>query len=83
MNIMKSTPMAAPRNLAPKQAVTLSAAPAEAAPADGAKPSAVDAFSSGMNKGGNIANTVIGAWNGGIAGPRSLPSRNSGKPVKR
>ncbi len=32
------------------------------------KPSALDAFSSGANKGANVANTILGAWNGGIAG---------------
>ncbi len=33
-----------------------------------AKPSAVDTFSTGAAKWGNRANTVIGAWNGGVGG---------------
>lgn len=69
MNIIKYTPTLAPRNLAAKAAVAPEAAPAEHADAPGeAKPTALDAFSSGANKGGNIANSVIGAWNGGLAG---------------
>lgn len=35
---------------------------------DAPKPDAVDAFSSGASKGGNFANGLIGAWNGGVAG---------------
>ncbi len=69
MNIVKSTPLAAPRNLAPNATVTAEAAVKEKTDEAGAtKPTALDAFSSGANKGGNIANTVMGAWNGGLAG---------------
>ncbi len=39
-----------------------------AQPESGDKLSALDAFSKGADKGGNVANTIIGAYNGGIAG---------------
>jgi hypothetical protein len=64
MNITTSTPVLNTRSAANKGAATF----AEEKKADQPKLSAVDAFSSGANKGGNIANTVIGAWNGAIGG---------------
>ena len=68
MNIMtgaQAPSIAANRYAAQKGSVTLSAQP-EAK--EGDKLSAVDAFSKGADKGGNIANTIIGAYNGAIGG---------------
>lgn len=61
---MTSAPAARTHNIARTNSVTL----AEAKKEEGDKLSAVDAFSTGANKGGNVANTIIGAYNGAIAG---------------
>lgn len=67
MNIVTSGGAGALRYTAP---AATAAAPAQTKESKGEenKPSALDAFSSGANKGANVANTIIGAWNGGIAG---------------
>lgn len=65
MNIQTSA-VSAPRYLArPAAASALVGAPA--APQENAL-SALDAFSQGANKGGNVANTIIGAYNGALGG---------------
>jgi hypothetical protein len=64
---MTSAPVANSRYAVRGNSVTLSAQP-EAAKEGGDKLSAIDAFSTGANKGGNVANTIIGAYNGAIAG---------------
>lgn len=64
MNITTSAGASAVRYAAP----TAPAAQAKEAKEGENKPSALDAFSSGVDKGANIANTILGAWNGGIAG---------------
>jgi hypothetical protein len=67
---MTSAPVAHTRALVRNNNVTLSvASPESKEPKDGGpKLSALDAFSLGANKGGNVANTIIGAYNGAIAG---------------
>ncbi len=64
MNITTSAGASALRYAAP----TAPAAQAKETKEGENKPSALDAFSSGVDKGANIANTILGAWNGGIAG---------------
>lgn len=63
---MTSAPVAQNRSLVRSNSVTLAAAPE--AKEEGDKLSALDAFSKGADKGGNVANTIIGAYNGAIAG---------------
>lgn len=67
MNITTSGGAHALRYAAPTAAKP-SAAKAEESSGEQNRPSALDAFSSGVNKGANVANTVLGAWNGGLAG---------------
>ena len=65
MNIAASAPNTLRYAGANRGSVTLSS---EEKKADAPKPTALDAFSSGANKGGNYANTIIGAWNGAVGG---------------